>query len=403
MGRMTGHIQIKSRANGGFSLLEMAMVLLAGSFIAIMVFTILIQTAKLAPTEDRMSGILYGISEYVRIHGHYPCPASMSAAPGDQYYSVEARSATAPYACNESVLNTAGPDVITGAVPVSSLAAAADCNQDPASLPGWDNLGSFPAWIEAIQRTSLRLLRQHTSPADSFGDENNKISAEPCLYDNYITDKYDGKFLYAVTRSATRLDTYNTQDGSANRINIYDRNNALVSTQTFVVVSMGEDGKGAIKSAGGAAQIACGSTDLDSENCNGDASFRDMYSALGTEYFDDYIDYSLAGFSQDDNMWHWGGTVPAPAQTQDTRDIYFNPKARMFLGPDAGVTPTPEDLLYVQQGDLHIESGSVGGGNLKLDNGQASAGNEVSATADVTAGSTVISPKFCYDSDCDGL
>lgn len=75
----------------------------------------------------------------------------------------------------------------------------------------------------------------------------------------------------------------------------------------------------------------------------------------------------------------------------------------MFLGPDAGVTAAPEDMLYIRQGDLHVESGSTGGGDLNIPDGRASAGGAVDATGDINAGSAVVSPKFCYDSDCDGI
>lgn len=337
-----GHSQKNGTHSDGFSIVEMALVLLAGGIVSLVAFTVLIQTTKLSSTEDRAGSILYGISEYVRIHGHYPCPASMSAAPEDQYYSVEARSGSAPYACDTSALNTAGPDVLSGAVPVRTLAAAADCSADPSALPGWENLNDFPAWIKDIQHKSLRFVRQYMSQRisppgeDSFGDENHHLKAKSCPFDSYITDKYGDKFFYAVTTAATRLDTYNPLDASANRINIYDKNNTLVSRQTFVILSMGEDGKGAVKSGGGTPSIACGSTDLDSENCDGDANFRDMYNALGTEHFDDYIDYSLAGFLQEDNMWRWGAQYRIQHKNKIPEISTLTPKPGCFWAPMPG-------------------------------------------------------------------
>lgn len=111
------------------------------------------------------------------------------------------------------------------------------------------------------------------------------------LRDAYLHDSFGNRITYSVPQSLTSPSTFDAGDGAITVLN--RAGNVIVSDGAFTLVSHGKDGKGAYRESSGALKAACGATaNLDVENCDADATFRDAPLNEGevvASYFDDTI------------------------------------------------------------------------------------------------------------------
>lgn len=113
------------------------------------------------------------------------------------------------------------------------------------------------------------------------------------LPDTMAEDAWKNRIIYAVRETLTNAPTFSSVPGNIT----VQRNGANVLTNAaYVLVSTGEDGKGAYSSQSGAARATCASSaGVDQENCDADAIFaiNDTVLTQGAAYFDDIIAYDV--------------------------------------------------------------------------------------------------------------
>lgn len=225
----------------GYSLIEFAFALLAVGMLitpATMAYRNYIAKNDLDSTKSTIDQITIALGNYRTIHNRYPCPAPLTAVPGDAAYG---REACAP----------GTPGIIT-APSVRPVVSAVT--------------------IGAIPFKALNLQEQ-----DSY-------------------DPYLHRYTYAVTKSLTDDDTFNMNNGS---VDVVDRSgDSLLNppgSLHFIVLSTGSESEGAYTRAGIQTGV-CPAGRIDSENCDGDSIFL---STTEENTFDDTLsNFTIAPLSE---------------------------------------------------------------------------------------------------------
>jgi hypothetical protein len=133
----------RARGAGGYSLISLSLfvigfgiILTAGS----MVYNQWQKAKAPTVTAQRIAALENAMQGYLALHGHYPCPASLTAAPDSAEFGVEMKEAADPEKCTGqfSGTGTEGRLVWTGAVPVRTMNLP-----DEMMLDGWDHRIAF--------------------------------------------------------------------------------------------------------------------------------------------------------------------------------------------------------------------------------------------------------------------
>jgi prepilin-type N-terminal cleavage/methylation domain-containing protein len=231
-------IPYKSRKNGGFTLVEVAIVLLISGLLLAGATALLMNymhQTKIRATEYRLQVIDEAMELFLDLNGRYPCVSAPDAPVDDADFGFE----------------------------------IADCGTAPAAGGGRDGrpirIGSLP----------VRTLN---------------------LPDDVIGDSWGNRFTYAVTEALAEDGTYNRTEGGIFIVDSAD--NDVVSdpddgpgTAHFVVVSHGNNGVGA-RILDGNAGLPCNGGTAEAENCDGDATFRTtllISKAESANFFDDFL------------------------------------------------------------------------------------------------------------------
>jgi len=269
--------------NRGFSLLELALVMIIMGIMYAAVFSAYEHyqnQKKLDNTYETMRLIQGAFSEFAFKNKRYPCPASRTAAPGDADYGVENCTNSPPGV----VIADTGRDVGDDFVPAT---------------------GTESVMIGAIPYKTM----------------------EPFLVDNVLLanhtiDTWGNKYTYAVTDLLAFTSSYNDEWGALAIEDEYGDSIINPANKAHIVVfTHGPDGKGAY-SMDGVSVDSCnfitlppsptpppGPALLDElENCDDDDG--DFLNALENNsdisYFDDTLNYQINKVSE---LWTTVGTV----------------------------------------------------------------------------------------------
>jgi type II secretory pathway pseudopilin PulG len=235
----------------GFSLVELAMVIIIGGLLIGTMSSMLLvymRNTQIKTTQQRIDEVDNAIQEYLNLNGNLPCAAPRNAAVDTPEFGAQ----LTPVDCalGGDGVATAGAgasEVLVGAVPVRSI-----------NLP-----------------------------------------------DDYAFDAWGNRLTYAVTADLATPGKYDRDKGA---ISIIDSaGNSIVTpdgSAHYVVLSHGPDGVGATTFAGVPNGSACpDDATLDGENCNDDATFRRTMltaSAPGAAHFDDLLKYrATSAFGND--------------------------------------------------------------------------------------------------------
>lgn len=236
---------------GGFTLLEMAIVLAIMGAIAGAALTLgsaKHESSKIDLTRERMAAIEEALKLHAYSAGYLPCPADATALPASSTYGTALNcSGVAPAGID--VAGTAGDTIWIGAIPTRTLNLP-----DSYMYDGWLNRFSYAA-IAALA----------TSPSN---------------FKDYTTS--------ANTGVIQILDYYGTQVTDASP-------DAIVA---YAVISHGKDGKGAITRSGQIPTL-CTAITIDDQNCNADAVFVDSRmtdSEIAARYYDDLVLWKTKNF-----------------------------------------------------------------------------------------------------------
>lgn len=235
--------------NHGFSLLEMAAVLVVAGLIITPAISLYHQhqvEEDWEQTEENIEEVALAIGGFRSVYGRYPCPASSQAVPGDAEYGHEADCTATPAggACIDGICaadsNVSGRKVLIGSIPFKIL-----------------NLPEIQAY-----------------------------------------DKYQSRLTYAVTENLTNPNTFDITGGG---ISIEDEfGNSIVTpadTAHFIVISHGQNIGGGITKAG-LEKVECNDTTIiEQENCDNNATF------ISADVDDDYDDRTVYFSAVDLSEW----------------------------------------------------------------------------------------------------
>lgn len=225
-----------------FSLVELSIVLaILGVLTAggLSIGTSVVEQQANVASNAQLDSIHQAMQDYFKINRRLPCPANRTLALGATGFGTEA-----------GVCNTGA--ALTGTVSVGGV-----------------RIGALP--VRAIG-----------------------------LRDRSIADEFGNRYIYAVTERHTNdVDFLSTTPIYQGMITLIDGSgNAIASGGTnsgvsYIVISTGNDGKGALRYQNAAAAVACGaSANLDVQNCNDDATFRDARfnnGSVAASFFDDFV------------------------------------------------------------------------------------------------------------------
>ena len=368
------------RSVRGFTLTEMGLVVVLAGIMLVPLYSLIFYVTQLRPADDRFESVQEALAEHLRVTGTLPCPAAPALNMDDGTQAAfQAGNCTA----GGGVVVTGGVSI--GAVPIDSLRAAVNCAPP------------LVAWTIDV-RSALRksvfnfreVLTGEKGARDGVGGAiaSNRGEDTECLSRDYMLDDFGNKLIYAVTNTAT-VAGFDVFDPALGSIVVQDQNGNLAtqSRQVYILVSVGADGKGAFQRDGTPTGIACPGG-RDAENCDfANATFVAMpkNDQVGAAFFDDQVDFGIAGFLTEDSFWRWGGVAGT------NRDMVFNDNARLILDSDA--VPDPGDRVVVERGGVNVAADLVVQGAGR----QIDVESNVLVGEDVTATGNVVSPKFCYD------
>lgn len=230
----------------GFTLLELAIVMLIMSIIAGTIFMLYpIQQSKQINDDfqARLNDIQRAIDTFVKNNGRLPCPADRTAALNSSTFGVETSCSAATATGTAEVAGaTANENLRIGALPTRTL-----------NLP---DFYMFDPWNYRIDFVTVKGMAT-TSTA----------------------------FLAYTT---TQTDTIRINDLNGNRIN-QANTGTVPNFLSYVIVSHGQNGTGATTYTGATIKT-CTTSQADTENCNGDNVYRDtFFNPSGANIFDDYV------------------------------------------------------------------------------------------------------------------
>ncbi len=232
--------RVASGSSAAFSLVEMSVTLVIIASVVGMSASIgstQLTVMDIRGTESNLELAENALNLFQKKSGRYPCPALLDDAPGDlSTYGIETADCTSN--CSAPGI-TCTDNVITGFLPFKSLGIA-----EEAAYDAWD------------QRLTYSVDRNHT-----------------------VHSEYEHGSIPVL-------------DNAGNEIT----ESPVFGDAIYLVVSHGQDGKGAYNRAG-SQTVACGSTTLDDENCDNDAVFIDAPLADASETV-------AANYYNDFMLWH---------------------------------------------------------------------------------------------------
>lgn len=358
-------------------------------------YSIVFQALGLGTSEDRMELIRAGLAEHYRIMGRLPRPADITAAPGDADYDTEAAIA------DLIVTAGVGSDVYIGAVPIEALRIAMGCDST-ASLLDWQ-IAALRNRIDTVRKKFIRNNEDVSAGNDYEEDEsaeNNVGLKYNCVTKNHILDEYGNKFLYAVSENATDLSLIDPNDVTTGQIQITKPGTGSVTPGTrfwFIVVSHGENGRGAYDENGNLSAVLCNNSAIkEYENCDNDRRFLSQHKSLAdnNDFYDDVVDYSLSGVMDENDFWNM-------REVSGRTKFKFNPNGRLIITNTENMgAVSAGDAVVVETGNVRISSEpgvSTNGGSIQTQSvdttGTVKARNDVEVEG---AGGAVYAPAYNY-------
>ena len=222
----------------GFSLIELSLVIIIIALViggSLTMGPVLLTHTKYRISDQKMAELVKAFERYYETQGRLPCPAAANIASGNSAYGDETTCHGQTSVSGVTYIANSGNPVFIGAVPVNAL----------------------------------------------------------YLEDGFTHDEFDQHLLYAVMDNMTDADDFPDAIGA---ITVNDGTAVDILTDAaFVLISHGDNGRGATTIQGNATAEACSGSALDVENCDGDVTFTEARISLKEDTanaFDDIIYWS---------------------------------------------------------------------------------------------------------------
>jgi prepilin-type N-terminal cleavage/methylation domain-containing protein len=300
--------RILVKANAGFTLVELAMVMFIFALllgIVLPMTSAAIDVQKRNITEKKLKVVETALTNFVAVHKRLPCPADGTGATGMELRAPATASYTVDCAAPAAVANT---NQQTGVVPWATLGITMDSASD-----GWDRVLTYRVGFGLTRDNAMDMSAcdpagtgqtwSVTNSATGSIDENStNIVNEPIN-----TDICNSQLACSGTGTACTMPKRFLKNKG---FRIVDGANAVLADPVnltgaaYVVISHGENGLGAYTRAQVLMTTAVGNVSgpLEGANQNGtlavssastniSPAFRDavISSASGTSYFDDMV------------------------------------------------------------------------------------------------------------------
>jgi prepilin-type N-terminal cleavage/methylation domain-containing protein len=233
---------MKRTKQSGFSLIEMSVVLLIISIVTAGGLTVgknLMMQGEYEATDTKLDNLKNQLIQFYSRENRLPCPASLTIKRGSSDYGREVEGGSC------SGYTTA----VDGAERIETSSGS----------------GVF-IWVGALPTRDM------------------------ILQDPMMKDEFNNRILYAVMEGLTSSADFS---GASGAMTVNDGTGVDIATDVaFVLLSHGDDGKGATSYLGFASAKTCTGSQRDVENCNGDITFTDApfsNEESGTRFFDDRI------------------------------------------------------------------------------------------------------------------
>ena len=296
----------KTNKQSGFTLIELTfVVLIFGLMVAMFlpVYNLYVSNQAEQTTQENTDLIVGEITEFLTVHGRYPCPAPPAVDRNDDDYGRESNE------CELEAIALGTCDASTND-PTSGICIETSQNAD--------------STVERIIIGAVPFRELNIQESESY-------------------DGYSNKLTYAVTEILTKPDQYQPELGG---IRILDPNGEDLDDDFgihFIVYSHGENSLGAYNSNG--IQIACATDSAEElENCYGTGGNAQFQIALRSNNFADDNEYDdVAAFIATDDIPHFA----LMGESDDIEFMSGDEEGRLgMLLPD-GIESTPEQELDV--------------------------------------------------------
>lgn len=281
---------IKRKNNiAGFTLIELSIVIIAVGLLMIPLanlYTTYLNGKDLQVTKDNILESNNSVSGYkqVLLNQHYPCPSDRSLPPGDPNYGREFNNGNCTLAQLEAVLGTLG--VAPRCTPTGGFCMILGARDTAADA---DTVFD-PILIGGIPIVSIKEL---------IASNDSTIPLPP---NTSVLDGYGNQITYAVSQTQVDATLFDSQNGV---LAVIDENNiptgGINNNANYVLLSHGQDGKGAFSREGTLHSACAGITAKDGENCNNDATFMQvlgLFKGNGATYYDDSLYIGKSGSSE---------------------------------------------------------------------------------------------------------
>lgn len=298
---------VKNRnKDDGYSLIELAIALVVIGLVivpAVAMYQVQMVQERLDETDETVHESSMSMGGFRSLYGRYPCPASLTAVPGDLDYGLEARD-----------------DVTKDCIaPAAGLCVAGICAADSNHPSGGEVL------IGALPFKTLNMQE----------------------FEAY--DPYGQRVTYAVSDTLSRVDTFDMGDG---RITILAKDGTHL-TETphgghFAIMSYGESGEGGY-TKNGVLNLPCPAIGDEADNCDMDATF------VFGEIDDDYSHHMDFFSSVETSEWQ--------ISEEDRGDIHVkNNGFQLGIGVNIADNPatTTDDLMVSESASIRMQGSDDG-------------------------------------------
>lgn len=368
-----------SKSPQGFTLIEFAIVVTISGLLmaaAIQMYYVYLQNYYYRATIDRVTNIASSLSNFTTSNTRYPCPSdpTVPLVP-DRTTGATPTDKSGMEDCsifNALAINTCDPTgsycKVDGAR--DTLVDTETVNVDPIYIGGLPyktiksglelGFNSGVGFYQCFSETDGTVADCDVLPTpagDSIIDPGvylpNKADFDQVNMSDAL-DPWGYQYGYAVTAAVTSKATYGK--GLYGAIDVRTEGGVSllspVGNANYVIISFGENHKGAI-TAYGKKTVPCTAGTADAENCDNDSTFVSglRMMAPGASYFDDYIQYSSVTMSR---IWDFVG--------EGSNDIF-----NVNIGNvGVGTTTNPAEKLEVV-GNVRVSAGGEAKQNLLCD------------------------------------
>lgn len=232
----------------GFSLIELSVVLTLIALIMSMAVSglrVQLSSTEITSTQQKLDALKIALENYRTQFGKYPCPAPANLLSSNANYGI----------------------------------ASTDC------------FSTCPAGMQCVANAvngSLQNMAQGSIPFKSLN-----ISQELSI------DSWGNKLTYAVDARFTQDQNRCEMNGNLTMLDY--GSNTISNKATYVIVSHGDNSKGAYAPDPGFIPLACDAAAKDGENCNNNMSFRSAEinkSNANTAFYDDVVTFGINANTQ---------------------------------------------------------------------------------------------------------